>query len=516
MQKRALISVSDKSGLSELAGALHNAGFEILATGGTARMIEQHGIPVRSVEDVTRFPEILGGRVKTLHPMIFAGILARRDNATDRQEIQQHHIGLIDLVVVNLYPFESYARAGTPFRALMEWIDIGGPSLIRAAAKNWPWVTVITDPNDYPALITHLQSGNWPPPEDFRLQMAAKAFAHTALYDSVIAHTFATAAGNGPASAWTVGLRLREILRYGENPHQAGYWYVRVPEPGVGLHHARQLQGKPLSYNNLLDLDAAVRVIADFEGETDGVPAVVIKHNTPCGVAVGSTARDAYVRARDADALSAFGGIAAIGAVVDRPTAEAITETFMECIIAPGYTDDALEVLARKKNLRVLELAGPWHPGTSFEMRTVLGGMLVQAGDWIEDDPESWKVVTRRMPTETEFQALRFAWRVVKHVKSNAIVLARATQTLGIGAGQMSRVDAVRIAIMKAGDRDLHGAVCASDAFFPFRDNIDVLHEAGITAVIQPGGSIRDEEVIAAANAYNMAMVFTGVRHFRH
>ncbi|GBC84578.1 Bifunctional purine biosynthesis protein PurH [bacterium HR11] len=514
--RRALISVYDKTGLTDLARALADHRFEILATGGTARLLQDQDVDVRPVEDVTGFPEVLGGRVKTLHPAVFAGILARRDRPEDEAQLRQYGLAPIDLVVVNLYPFEERARQGLSLEGLMEWVDIGGVALIRAAAKNWPWVTVLVDPTDYPVLIDLLRQGPWPPPASFRKAMAAKAFAYTAVYDAVVTARFYQDLDPEGPPLWPLALVRERALRYGENPHQRGYWYALRPEAPVALHRAHQLQGKELSYNNILDLDAAVRVVADFEGEAEGVVAVVIKHNTPSGVAVAATARDAYVRARDADAVAAFGGIAGVGAVVDEAAAEAIVETFMECVIAPGYTDEALRVLARKKNLRVLELAGPWRPDRSVEVRSVLGGVLVQDGDWPVEEPQAWRVVTKRAPSEAEWRDLAFAWRVAKHVKSNAIVLARDLRTVGIGGGQVSRVDAVRVAVQKAPAADLRGAVAASDAFFPFRDGVDELARAGVTAVIQPGGSIRDDEVIQAADEHGMAMVVTGRRHFRH
>ncbi len=514
--RRALLSVYDKTGLADLARVLAEHDFEILATGGTARVLQDQAVPVRLVEDVTGFPEVLGGRVKTLHPAVFAGILARRDRPEDGDQLRQHGLAPIDLVVVNLYPFEEWARTGLPLERLMEWVDIGGVALVRAAAKNWPWVTVVVDPADYPALVETLGRGEWPPPESLRKALAAKAFAYTATYDAVITARFYQELSPTEPDLWPLALVRRQALRYGENPHQRGHWYAVRPEAPVALHRARQLQGKELSYNNVLDLDAAVRVVADFEGEAEGVVAVVIKHNTPSGVAVAATARDAYVRARDADAVAAFGGIAGVGGVVDEAAAEAIVETFMECVVAPGYTDGALEVLGRKKNLRVLELAGPWRPDGSVEVRSVLGGVLVQDGDWPVEDPRAWRVVTRRAPSGAEWRDLAFAWRVVKHVKSNAIVLARDLRTVGIGGGQVSRVDAVRVAVQKAPAADRTGAVAASDAFFPFRDGVDELARAGVTAVVHPGGSVRDDEVVRAADEHGMAMVFTGLRHFRH
>lgn len=515
MKFNAIISVFNKSGVVGLARALTERGFRIFSTGGTARVLREHDIEVTDIQTVTRFPEIFDGRVKTLHPKIFGGILARRSRSDDRETMQEHAIPAFDLVVVNLYPFEEKAGQISDFKDLMEWIDIGGPSMIRAAAKNWPDVTVLTDPADYDALIRTIDESGWPPPDEFRLRMAMKAFHHTARYDALIAHTFRQHLPQEEVETLPLALDRHLILRYGENPHQKATWYRFPGSPSPALQQATILQGKPLSYNNLLDLDTVVRVIADFEGEFDGVPAVVVKHNTPSGVALAETPAEAYRLARDADALSAFGGIAAIGAIVDAPTAEAVVETFMECLIAPGYTPEAREILARKKNLRVLELPAPWRPGSTLEMRTVLGGVLVQDGDWVAEDPSNWKVVSRREPTEDEWAALRFAWKVVKHAKSNAVLLADRRQTIGIGAGQVSRVDAVKVAIQKA-HRSPEGSVAASDAFFPFRDSIDELAKAGVTAVIEPGGSIRDEEVIEAANEHNLALVFTGVRHFRH
>jgi len=528
---RALLSVSDKTGLVEFGRGLAHRGFELVSTGGTARALAEAGLPVTSVSAVTAYPEMMDGRVKTLHPAIHGGILARRSRPDDLEAADRHGIGLIDVVAVNLYPFaRAAARPDTPFDALVEEIDIGGPSLVRAAAKNFRDVLVVVDPADYPAILDALVSG---PTLALRFELARKAFVHTAQYDGTIASTLGrvTASDAGefsrdvdPAampSRLFVGAAKRRDLRYGENPHQRAAWYA-VPGAG-GLGDAAVLQGKELSFTNLLDLDAAARISLEF----DEPAAVVIKHTNPCGVATASSPADAYVRAREADALSAFGGIVGLNRVIDVDTASAIVSTFIEAVIAPGVEAAAKEILATKANMRVVMADLERYRGdrpAGIEVRSILGALLAEERDRCVEAMKPWpgdaassglRVVTKRVPTATEWQALRFAWRVCAHVKSNTVIFTREDRTLAVGAGQMSRVDAVRVAVLKAGET-LKGSVAASDAFFPFRDGLDALAEAGATAVVQPGGSVRDAEVIAAADEHGLAMVFTGRRHFRH
>jgi phosphoribosylaminoimidazolecarboxamide formyltransferase/IMP cyclohydrolase len=518
---RAILSVSDKTGLLELARGLSTLAVELVSTGGTAKALSEGGLTVVNVSEVTGFPEMMDGRVKTLHPKIHGGILARRNRPDDLAATAEHGIGLVDLVVVNLYPFAKAARnPDTPFDALVEEIDIGGPSLIRAAAKNFRDVLVVVDPADYPRVVSELGREDGPSLE-FRFELMQKAFRHTAEYDALIAMTMATmrvADGSivrGPSN----GLPAQRELRYGENPHQKATW--QGPH-GPAMLPWRVHQGKELSFNNLLDLDAAARIALEF-GEPVGV---VIKHTNPCGVATGRVLADAYVRARDADALAAFGGIVGLNRAIDADTARAITSTFIEAVIAPGVDDEAAAILAAKANLRVVTadfdaLTRLLSGGTFKDLRTFLGGLLAQDPDRVVEARDPWpngdmpKVVTKRAPTGAEWTALRFAWRVCAHVKSNAVIFTAADHTRAIGAGQMSRVDAVKVAVMKAGGA-LPGTVVASDAFFPFRDGLDAVADAGATAVVQPGGSVRDAEVIAAADERGLAMVFTGRRHFRH
>jgi len=529
---RALLSVSDKTGIVDLGRGLAARGFELVSTGGTARTLAEAGLSVTSVADVTGFPEMMDGRVKTLHPTLHGGILARRDNPDDLAAADRQGIRLVDVVVVNLYPFaRAAANPATPFDALVEEIDIGGPSLVRAAAKNFRGVLVVIDPGDYPRLLDALDTS---PTPAFRFELMQKAFAHTAAYDAAIAGELASVAladGRFERTAAStpvpdrVVLSLEKIrgLRYGENPHQRAAWYRASTPPGSGFGAATILQGKELSYTNLLDLDAAARIVLEF----DEPAAAVIKHTNPCGVATGSSAADAYVRAREADSVAAYGGIVAFNREIDAVAAEAVVSTFIEAVIAPAVGHDARGVLARKANLRdVTADFQPLREGT-LEWRSILGALLAQEGDRVVEGRAAWsasaghdtlRVVTVRQPTAEEWQALRFAWRVCAHVKSNAVIFTDASRTLAIGAGQMSRVDAVNVAVMKAraADRSLAGAVAASDAFFPFRDGLDALAAAGATAVVQPGGSVRDAEVVAAANERGVAMVFTGKRHFRH
>jgi phosphoribosylaminoimidazolecarboxamide formyltransferase/IMP cyclohydrolase len=535
---RALLSVSDKTGIADLGRGLIARGYQLVSTGGTARALVDAALPVTNVSDVTGFPEMMDGRVKTLHPAVHAGILARRDRPDDLAALARHGIGLTDIVVVNLYPFEqAAANPATPFDALVEEIDIGGPSLVRAAAKNFRDVLVVVLPFDYPRLLDAIDAG---PTLAFRYELMVKAFAHTAEYDTTIATTLLhvhiagdrIARGGAEthfrptielADRFTLSLEKVRDLRYGENPHQTAAWYRREDGARAGLGAATILQGKELSYTNLLDLDAAARLAAEFTEPA----AVVIKHTNPCGAATGSSAADAYVRARDADSLAAFGGIVAINRPIDAAAAHAIVSTFIEAVIAPSVDDDALEVLARKTNMRVLTAALDVPRLADCDLRSILGAALLQERDRVEEAREPWvagalpaglHVVTKRQPTDAEWEALRFAWRICAHVKSNAVVFTDAARTLAIGAGQMSRVDAVNVAVLKARHSDcaLAGSVAASDAFFPFRDGLDAVATAGATAVVQPGGSKRDADVIAAADDHGLAMVFTGRRHFRH
>ena len=555
---RALLSVSDKTGIVDLGRGLAARGFELVSTGGTAKALADAGLAVTGVSDLTGFPEMMGGRVKTLHPALHGGILARRDRPEDLAALARHGIGLVDLVVVNLYPFvKAASNPATPFDALIEEIDIGGPSLVRAAAKNFRGVLVVVDPADYAPLLAAIDAT---PTLAFRYELMRKAIGHTAAYDTAISATLATVdlrgdrferenVARGSSRATDLGdrvdLSLEKIrdLRYGENPHQKAAWYRQTDDRAsgggafrpAGLGAATIHQGKELSYTNLLDLDAAARIALEFSEPA----AVVIKHTNPCGTATGDSTVDAYIRARDADSLAAFGGIVALNRPIDVATAEAIVSTFIEAVIAPSVDAAARDVLARKVNMRVV--TADFTPFTSggVEFRSILGAMLVQERDLVAEAQQPWtpasasdilraaprvvlpvvlRVVTTRQPTADEWDALRFAWRVCAHVKSNTVIFTDARRTLAIGAGQMSRVDAVNVAVMKAqaAGRSLAGSVAASDAFFPFRDGLDAVVKAGATAVVQPGGSVRDAEVIAAADEQGIAMVFTGRRHFRH
>lgn len=526
--RRALLSVSDKTGIVSFASALHQMGVQLLSTGGTARLLQEADIPVTPVEQVTGFPEMLEGRVKTLHPAIHAGILADRRKPEHLQALQQAGIEPIDLVCVNLYPFEStVARPEVTLEEAVENIDIGGPTMVRAAAKNHDSVAVVVDPADYEALLEEMRASGGQLSLETRRRLAAKAFAHTAFYDAQIADYLRqqfTPEDLFPQEL-TIALRKAQALRYGENPHQHAAFYrlPRFKEPSIAT--ARQRHGKELSYNNLLDCDAALELVKEFAH--DRPTCVIIKHTNPCGVAVADTLPDAVERARLADPVSAFGGIMALNRPVDAATAEKVTapNTFFECLIAPAFAEDALPILTEKKkwgaNLRLLEVGELTPPQEGWSLRGLTGGVLVQTRDTAllphQDDltRQALTVVTERQPTEEELLQLLFAWKVVKHVKSNAIVLARDWVIVGVGAGQMNRVQSVRLACEGAGDR-AQGAVLASDAFFPFPDNVEVAAKAGVTAIIQPGGSVKDGEVIAAANQLGMAMVFTGMRHFRH
>ncbi|MGH3441019.1 MAG: bifunctional phosphoribosylaminoimidazolecarboxamide formyltransferase/IMP cyclohydrolase [Nitriliruptorales bacterium] len=512
--RRALVSVHDKQGVADLAGALDKLGVEIVSTGSTAKAIADTGVPVREVADVTGFPEVLDGRVKTLHPHIHAGILADRSKQAHVEQLDELGVAPIDLVVCNLYPFEDTVAAGGSDAEIIEMIDIGGPTLVRAAAKNHRSVAVVVDPADYEPLLAHLREDGGVP-EPSRRELAAKAFAHVAAYDAAIAAWFHR---DEAFPTWHVPVYARQqALRYGENPHQQAAWYRDASGAPWGLSSAVQHQGKELSYNNLLDTDAAWAMANDF-----GEPCVaIIKHTNPAGLAVADDLATAYEGALAGDPVSAFGGIVATNRPIDRDTAVHIVDVFTEVVVAPGYEPAALEVLATKKNLRVLEVSRPRAGGPSADgrvpavVRSISGGLLVQEADAAEEPFEEWRVVTAAEPDEATFDDLRFAWVACKHVKSNAIVLVRDRRVVGVGAGQMSRVDAVRLAVEKSQGR-AKGAVLASDAFFPFRDGPDAAAEAGVRAIVQPGGSVRDDEVVAAADEHGLAMVLTGRRHFRH
>ncbi len=531
MIRRALISVSDKRGVVELGKTLAVHGIEILSTGGTAAALSAAGVPVTQVSAHTGAPEILDGRVKTLHPKIHGGLLGR-DTDDHRQQMAAHGITPIDLVVVNLYPFEdTIARPTTSLEEAIENIDIGGPSMLRSAAKNHERVAVVVDPDDYPLVTAAMATGELTAGQ--RLALARKAFSHTAAYDAAIAAYLSSIDDSAAQTRHqapsrrelpdTLTLQWRRLyeLRYGENPHQGAACYAdaRSPLPRTQSRRptiaaAEVLGGKQLSYNNILDLDAALGLVLEFAEPA----AVVVKHNNPCGVAIGDDLSAAYGKAREADPVSAFGGIVAVNREVDESLAKLLIETFLECVVAPGYSAAARDVLASKKNLRLVAAPGEWRAPTgelAWSVRTIAGGALVQSVDHGMVDLAQAKVATRRAPTASERADMAFAWRVAKHVKSNAIVFARAGVTVAIGAGQMSRVDSVRICERKAG-KALEGAVVASDAFFPFRDGVDVLAAAGAVAVVQPGGSVRDDEVIGAANEHDLAMLFTSMRHFRH
>ena len=522
--RRALISVSDKTGLVGLARALVARGSELVSTGGTASALRDAGLPVRDVASLTEFPEMLDGRVKTLHPMVHAGLLAVRTDPEHRAALEAYGIPEIDLLVVNLYPFEATVAAGAGYDACVENIDIGGPAMLRAAAKNHAFVAVVTDVADYPRLLAELEATGGATRLAFRQAQASATYARTAAYDAAVASWFAGALGETAPRRRVFAGTLAQALRYGENPHQAAAFYRDgTGRPGVAT--ARQLQGKALSYNNINDTDAAFELVAEFPPE-EGPAVVIVKHANPCGVATGASLEAAYRAAYDCDRTSTFGGIVALNGTLDAATAGAIAEIFTEVVIAPAVTGDAARLFAAKKNLRLLTTGGLPDPAApSLAWRQVAGGLLVQDRDAGRLDRSALRIVTRRAPTEAELSDLVFAWTVAKHVKSNAIVYARGGATVGIGAGQMSRVDASRIAARKAEDMaEALGlpepatarSVVASDAFFPFPDGLLAAADAGATAVIQPGGSVRDDEVIAAADEAGLAMVFTGIRHFRH
>ena len=522
--QRALISVSDKTGLVDFARQLADRGIEILSTGGTARSLRDAGLTVIDVADVTGFPEMMDGRVKTLHPAVHGGLLALRDNADHVAAMETHGIGAIDLLVVNLYPFEETVARGADYDDCIENIDIGGPAMIRAAAKNHAFVNVIVDVEDYGDFLAELDAQDGQTALATRQRLAQAAYARTAAYDAAVSTWMAGAIGAETPRRRAFAGTLAQGLRYGENPHQSAAFY-RTGDARPGVATARQWQGKELSYNNINDTDAAFELVAEFD-PAGGPACAIIKHANPCGVALGATAAEAYARAFDCDRTSAFGGIIALNQPIDEATARAITEIFTEVVIAPDASDAAKAVFAAKKNLRLLTTGGlPDAGAVGLTFRQVAGGFLVQGRDNGHVAPADLRVVSQRQPTDAELADLMFAWTVAKHVKSNAIVYAKDRATVGIGAGQMSRVDSTRIGRRKSEDMAqalgltaplTEGAAVASDAFFPFADGIEALAEAGARAVIQPGGSMRDDEVIAAANRLGLAMVFTGQRHFRH
>ncbi|RWE54354.1 bifunctional phosphoribosylaminoimidazolecarboxamide formyltransferase/IMP cyclohydrolase [Mesorhizobium sp.] len=522
--RRALLSVFDKTGLIDFARALAAAGVELVSTGGTAKAIAEAGMAVRDVSDLTGFPEIMDGRVKTLHPSVHGALLGVRDDPEHAAAMRDHGIEPIDLVVSNLYPFEDVRRSGAAYASIVENIDIGGPAMIRASAKNHAYVAIVTDPEDYASVLNALEMNFGSLSLDFRKKLAAKAFARTASYDAAISGWFAEALEVEHPTWRAFGGRLDQVMRYGENPHQSAGFYVDGDKrPGVAT--ARQLQGKQLSYNNINDTDAAFELVGEFDPGRSATVAI-IKHANPCGVAEGASLKAAYAKAFACDPVSAFGGIVAMNRTLDAEAAEEIVKTFTEVIIAPGASEEAIGIVAAKKNLRLLVTGGLPDPrAAGSTVKSVSGGLLVQGRDNAVVDDLDLKVVTRRAPTPAEMADLKFAFRIAKHVKSNAIIYVRDGATVGIGAGQMSRVDSSRIAARKALDAAeaaglaeplTKNSVVASDAFFPFADGLLSAIEAGATAVIQPGGSMRDDDVIAAADAHGIAMVFTGVRHFRH
>jgi phosphoribosylaminoimidazolecarboxamide formyltransferase/IMP cyclohydrolase len=513
--RRALLSVSDKRGLVELARGLRELDVEIVSTGGTARALEEAGLEVRAIEDFTGFPEIMDGRVKTLHPRLYAGLLARRDEDNHLAAAADQSIEQVDLVCVNLYPFEqTIARGDASEQEAIENIDIGGPTMIRAAAKNSDFAAVLVDPGDYQPVLTELTESGGRLSLDTRRRLAARAFATTARYDAAISGWFARNDEGLPAG-FTESFEKVSDLRYGENPHQQAAFYARVGAPTHLLGGVKQFHGKELSFNNLLDLSSARELVEEF----DQPACAIVKHNNPCGCAVGETVQAAYERAFACDPQSAYGGVIALNRRVDAACAEQLSQQFIEVLLAPGFEPDALEVLQAKKNVRLLELAHWPAPTSESEGKPVLGGRLVQSRDTVDETREQMRAISAREPSEQEWQDMLFAWTVCRHVRSNAIVIARDGATVGIGAGQMSRVDAVRIAIEKAQDAQpqlLVGAALASDAFFPFADGPELAMGAGVAAIVQPGGSVRDEEVIAAVDAAGATMVATDRRHFRH
>ncbi|WP_333654331.1 bifunctional phosphoribosylaminoimidazolecarboxamide formyltransferase/IMP cyclohydrolase [Dissulfurispira sp.] len=515
MIKRALISVSDKRGVVDFAKELSAMGVEILSTGGTAKALRDAGIAVVDVSDYTGFPEMLEGRLKTLHPKIHGGLLARRSNPKDMDDIQKHDIKPIDMVVVNLYPFEeTVSKPNVTFEDAIENIDIGGPTMLRAASKNFQDVAVVVDPDDYKNIIDEMKSSKGEISRETKLNLAKKVFAHTARYDTLIADYLTGVTEKEPSfpEYFTTSLKRVSVLRYGENPQQKAAIYKERTN-GLSLPDAKVLQGKEMSFNNYLDAHSALMLVLEFDKKA----CAIIKHNNPCGAALGDTAAEAYKKAEKADPISAFGGVVAFNTEVDGAAAKEMVELFLEVVIAPSFTKDAIEIFSKKPNIRLLELSNMLEKkkAASWDMKRIAGGMLLQGWDYSGEDIMTMKAVTKRQPTKDELEALSFAWKVCKHVKSNAVVYAFKDRTAGIGIGQTKRVYSAKIGAMNATE-PIKGSVAASDGFFPFRDGIDVLHEMGVTAVVQPGGSVKDSEIIQAADEYNMAMIITGTRHFRH
>lgn len=511
--RRALISVSNKKGVIDFAKELSSLGVEILSTGGTAKSLKESGMSVRDVSDYTGFPEMLEGRLKTLHPKIHGGILARRKNPRDMDEIKMHEIEPIDMVVVNLYPFEeTISKPDVTFSEAIENIDIGGPTMLRSASKNFEDVAVVVDPDDYPKIIEEMKNSDGNLSYEIRLELAKKVFRHTSRYDTIIADYLAVVTKEEKQLPETLTMTFKRVspLRYGENPHQVAAYY-KENSPGISLSDVKILQGKEMSFNNYLDTHSALMLVLEFEDTA----CAIIKHNNPCGVALGKTIREAYTKAAKTDPVSAFGGVIAFNREVDGGAAEEITKLFVEVIIAPRFSKDALDIFSNKQNIRLLEMPDMKKQLDGWDIKRVAGGLLLQDWDTKKVAIRGLEAVTKRNPTEEELQGLSFAWKVCKHVKSNAIVYAFKDRTAGIGIGQTSRVYSARTGAVNALE-PLKGSVVASDGFFPFRDGIDELHKVGVTAIVQPGGAMHDKEVIAAADEHNMAMIITGARHFRH
>lgn len=511
--RRALISVSNKKGVIDFAKELSSLGVEILSTGGTAKSLKESGMSVRDVSDYTGFPEMLEGRLKTLHPKIHGGILARRKNPRDMDEIKMHEIEPIDMVVVNLYPFEeTISKPDVTFSEAIENIDIGGPTMLRSASKNFEDVVVVVDPDDYPKIIEEMKNSDGNLSYEIRLELAKKVFRHTSRYDTIIADYLAVVTKEEKQLPETLTMTFKRVspLRYGENPHQVAAYY-KENSPGISLSDVKILQGKEMSFNNYLDTHSALMLVLEFEDTA----CAIIKHNNPCGVALGKTIREAYTKAAKTDPVSAFGGVIAFNREVDGGAAEEITKLFVEVIIAPRFSKDALDIFSNKQNIRLLEMPDMKKQLDGWDIKRVAGGLLLQDWDTKKVAIRGLEAVTKRNPTEEELQGLSFAWKVCKHVKSNAIVYVFKDRTAGIGIGQTSRVYSARTGAVNALE-PLKGSVVASDGFFPFRDGIDELHKVGVTAIVQPGGAMHDKEVIAAADEHNMAMIITGVRHFRH
>lgn len=511
MRKRALLSVSDKSGILEFAQELEKMDYEILSTGGTKRFLEENGVSITAVDEITKFPEILGGRVKTLHPLVHGGLLAKHDDAQHQSEMAENGISPIDIVCVNLYPFrETISKPDVTVEDAIENIDIGGPTMLRSAAKNHAYVTVIVDSEDYAIVTSELRDQNATTPET-RRRLAAKVFRHTAAYDSYISNYLTDLTGEEYPDQLTLTYELQQPLRYGENPHQKAAFYRSPLGSDFSIASAEQLHGKELSYNNIQDANAALQIIKEFKMPA----AVAVKHMNPCGVGTGETISAAFAKAYEADSTSIFGGIVALNREVDAETAKQLAGIFLEIIIAPAFSEEALEILTQKKNIRLLTILFDGSKQDKWNTVTVEGGLLVQQPDTFGYEDAEIQVATERQPTDAELEALKLGWSVVKHVKSNAIVVSNSDMTLGIGAGQMNRVGSAKIALEQAGEKAV-GAIMASDAFFPMSDTVEAAAKAGIKAIIQPGGSKKDQESIDMANAHGIAMVFTGVRHFKH